>query len=166
MKLRGVRSAVRFFQLDRLFRGYQRAADGSPERRRAGLFQRPGGAAEIHLRWPTGRPISLSICCTRRPRCCRRSFRDENFAFYGKYLTGEKEQKPRWKRCVAAADGDLGEALGKAYVDQTFGAEGKQRTLDMVHDIEQAMGQDLNKITWMTPATKTEGARKAARHHQ
>ena len=61
----------------------------------------------------------------------------------GKYLTGAKEQRPRWKRCVAAADGDLGEASGKAYVDLTFGAEGKQRTLDMVHHIETAMGQDL-----------------------
>ncbi|MGA2715557.1 MAG: M13 family metallopeptidase [Bryobacteraceae bacterium] len=81
-------------------------------------------------------------------------FVDENFAFHGKYLTGEKEQKPRWKRCVAAVDGDLGEALGKAYVDLTFGKEGKQRTLDMVNHIETAMAQDLNQLTWMTPATK------------
>jgi putative endopeptidase len=81
-------------------------------------------------------------------------FVDENFAFHGKYLTGEKEQKPRWKRCVSAADGDLGEALGKAYVDLTFGKEGKQRTLDMVNHIEAAMSQDLNQLTWMTPATK------------
>ena len=81
-------------------------------------------------------------------------FVDENFAFHGKYLTGEKEQKPRWKRCVSAVDGDLGEALGKAYVDLTFGKEGKDRTLDMVHHIEAAMAQDLNQLTWMTPATK------------
>ena len=81
-------------------------------------------------------------------------FTDENFAFYGKFLTGAKEQKARWKRCVAATDGDLGEALGKAYVDLTFGREGKQRTLDMVNHIEGAMAQDLNQLTWMTPATK------------
>ena len=81
-------------------------------------------------------------------------FVDENFAFHGKYLTGAKEQKPRWKRCVSAADGDLGEALGKAYVDLTFGKEGKQRTLDMVNRIEAAMAQDLNQLAWMTPATK------------
>jgi putative endopeptidase len=87
-------------------------------------------------------------------------FTDENFAFYGKYLTGEKEQKPRWKRCVAAVDGDLGEALGKAYVDQTFGKEGKQRTLDMVNHIEGAMAQDLNQLTWMTPATKKRAIEK------
>jgi putative endopeptidase len=87
-------------------------------------------------------------------------FGDENFAFYGKFLTGAKEQKPRWKRCVAAADGDLGEALGKAYVDQTFGKEGKQRTLDMVNHLEGAMAQDLDKLTWMTPDTKKRAVEK------
>jgi putative endopeptidase len=87
-------------------------------------------------------------------------FTDENFAFYGKYLTGAKEQKPRWKRCVAATDGDLGEALGKAYVDLTFGKDGKQRTLDMVNHLEVAMGQDLEKLTWMTPATKKRAQEK------
>ncbi|MDP9055428.1 MAG: M13 family metallopeptidase, partial [Acidobacteriota bacterium] len=87
-------------------------------------------------------------------------FSDENFAFYGKYLTGEKEQKPRWKRCVAEIDGELGEALGKAYVDLTFGREGKQRTLDMVGHIEAAMGQDLNRLTWMTTPTKKKALEK------
>jgi putative endopeptidase len=89
-----------------------------------------------------------------------KKFRDENFAFYGKYLTGQKEQRPRWKRCVRATDGDLGEALGKAYVDLTFGREGKQRTLDMVGHIEAAMAQDLNTLTWMTPATKQKALEK------
>ncbi len=87
-------------------------------------------------------------------------FEEENFAFHGKYLTGAKEQKARWKRCVAAVDGDLGEALGKAYVDLTFGREGKQRTLDMVNHIEAAMAQDLNQLTWMTPETKKRAFEK------
>jgi len=89
-------------------------------------------------------------------------FSEENFAFYGKFLTGAKEQQARWKRCVGAVDGDLGEALGKAYVDQTFGADGKQRTLAMVHNIELAMHQDIDKITWMTPATKKKALEKLA----
>ena len=87
-------------------------------------------------------------------------FSEENFAFYGKYLTGAQEQKARWKRCVAITDGDLGEALGKAYVDRTFGADGKQRTLELVGQIEKAMGQDLDKLTWMTPATKKRAQEK------
>ncbi len=89
-----------------------------------------------------------------------KGFRDENFAFYGKYLAGQKEQKVRWKRCVRSTDGDLGEALGKAYVELTFGKEGKERTLAMVREIEKAMGQDLNKITWMTPATRQTALEK------
>jgi endothelin-converting enzyme/putative endopeptidase len=79
---------------------------------------------------------------------------DENFAFYGKTLTGTQELEPRWKRCVEYTDGALGEALGQKYVELTFGAEGKQRTLAMVHAIEKAMNEDLGQLAWMTPATK------------
>lgn len=81
-------------------------------------------------------------------------FVDENFAFYGKVLTGTAELRPRWKRCVDFTDNALGEALGQKYVDQTFGAEGKERTLKMVHAIEKAMNQDLGQLSWMTPETK------------
>jgi putative endopeptidase len=82
------------------------------------------------------------------------AFVKENFDFYGRTLTGAKELKPRWKRCVALTDQALGEALGQKYVDRTFGAEGKQRTLEMVKAIEKAMAQDINRLAWMTPATK------------
>ena len=81
-------------------------------------------------------------------------FVDENFAFYGQALTGAKELRPRWKRCVDAADADLGEALGKIYVERTFGAEGKTRTLEMVEAIEAALARDIAEITWMSPETK------------
>ncbi|MES1257182.1 MAG: M13 family metallopeptidase N-terminal domain-containing protein, partial [Acidobacteriota bacterium] len=87
-------------------------------------------------------------------------FDKENFAFFGKFLTGAKEQRPRWKRCVAATDGDLGEALGIAYVARTFGAEGKQRTLDMVGKLEAALGRDLQQLSWMTPQTKQKAIEK------
>src|SRR5258708_2160971 len=81
-------------------------------------------------------------------------FVDESFAFYGKTLTGAKEQRPRWKRCVEAADSDLGEALGRIYVDRTFGSEGKARTLRMVEAIEASLGSDINEISWMSAETK------------
>lgn len=89
-------------------------------------------------------------------------FDEETFGFFGKYLTGAKERKARWKRCVAATDNDLGEVLGKAYVERTFGADGKQRTLDMVKKIEGAMHRDLEELTWMTPATKQKAFEKLA----
>jgi len=91
-----------------------------------------------------------------------KAFDSEEFAFDGTFLEGMKEQKARWKRCVRATDGDLGEALGKAYVEKTFGADGKARTLEMVKKIEAAMSQDLDQLTWMTPATKAKAREKLA----
>ncbi|MGI9102729.1 MAG: M13 family metallopeptidase [Terriglobales bacterium] len=77
-----------------------------------------------------------------------------NFEFYQKYLGGQKEQQARWKRCVRLTDEEMGEALGQPYVDETFGVEGKQRTLKMVQQIEQAMSENLTALAWMTPETK------------
>jgi endothelin-converting enzyme/putative endopeptidase len=83
-------------------------------------------------------------------------FVDEDFAFYGKTLQGAKELRARWKRCVDAADSDLGEALGKIYVDRTFGAEGKERTEQMVKGIEAALAADIKEISWMSDETKRQ----------
>jgi putative endopeptidase len=88
------------------------------------------------------------------------AFDQENFAFFSKYMRGTKEQQPRWKRCVQAADGDLGEAVGIAYVEQTFGKEGKDRMLAMVKNLEKALGDDIQKLNWMTPATKEKAMEK------
>jgi endothelin-converting enzyme/putative endopeptidase len=84
------------------------------------------------------------------------AFAEENFNFHGKTLTGAKEMRPRWKRCVDFTDGQLGEALGRKFVERTFGAEGKERTLKMVDALEKALGQDLEKIPWMTAATRQQ----------
>jgi endothelin-converting enzyme/putative endopeptidase len=84
------------------------------------------------------------------------AFVNENFNFYGKTLTGATELRPRWKRCVDFTDNQLGEALGKKFVEQTFGGDAKQRTLKMVDAIERALGQDIDQLTWMTPATKQQ----------
>jgi putative endopeptidase len=54
--------------------------------------------------------------------------------------------RPRWKRCVDYANGDLGEVVGQIYVQQTFGAEGKERTLAMVKALEKALGEDIKSV--------------------
>jgi endothelin-converting enzyme/putative endopeptidase len=89
-----------------------------------------------------------------------KKFADENFNFYGKVLTGAAEQRARWKRCVDATDGDLGEALGKVYVERTFGPEGKARTVEMVKGIEAALSTDIQQIDWMSPETRTQAEAK------
>jgi|SRR5579862_3239061 len=84
------------------------------------------------------------------------AFVNENFNFFGKTLRGAKELQARWKRCVAAVDGDLGEALGQAYVARNFPPEAKERTLKMVHALEDALRQDITNLPWMTEATKKQ----------
>jgi endothelin-converting enzyme/putative endopeptidase len=85
---------------------------------------------------------------------------DEHFAFYGRSLRGQPEQLARWKRCVQATDGALGEALGQVYVTQEFPPANKQATLQMVQDIEAAMGQDIDTLDWMSPATRVKAKEK------
>jgi len=82
------------------------------------------------------------------------AFVNENFDFYGKTLQGEQQLEPRWKRCTEYVDDDLGEALGRAYVDRYFGPEAKKQALTMVRQIETAMEEDIESLTWMTPETK------------
>ncbi len=85
---------------------------------------------------------------------------DENFDFFAHTLAGAEKQQPRWRRCVRAADRGLGEALGQAYVDRAFPPESKARTIEMVHAIEQALLQDIDSLSWMSPATKQQAAIK------
>ena len=81
---------------------------------------------------------------------------DENFDFFARTLAGAEEQRPRWRRCVTAADRDLGDALGQAYVDHAFSPESKARTIQMVHSIEAALSSDIQSLNWMSPATKEQ----------
>jgi endothelin-converting enzyme/putative endopeptidase len=91
-----------------------------------------------------------------------KAFVDEDFRFNEQVLRGLKEPRPRWKRCVTFTDEDLGEALGQLYVELTFGAEGKQRTLAMVEALEKALQQDIKTLPWMTDATRQQALIKLA----
>jgi len=89
------------------------------------------------------------------------NFVQEDFKFVQQF-TGQKELAPRWKRCINATDGALGEALGQPYVDETFGKDGKARMLKMVDALESSLHTDINGLPWMTEATKKEAAVKLA----
>ncbi|HEY8020551.1 MAG TPA: M13 family metallopeptidase [Thermoanaerobaculia bacterium] len=89
-------------------------------------------------------------------------FVQANFDFYDKRLTGAQELRPRWKRCVAFVDRDLGEALGKVYVEERFSPEAKARALEMVHQIEAAMGERIRAADWMSPETRRGALEKLA----
>jgi endothelin-converting enzyme/putative endopeptidase len=81
-------------------------------------------------------------------------FGEEDFDFYSRTLNGQREQQVRWKRCTTATDAALGEALGQEYVEKTFGAEGKKRTLAMISALETALKQDIHDLPWMSAETK------------
>ena len=89
-----------------------------------------------------------------------KAFDQENFDFFGRILTGQKEQLPRWQRCVAAVDADLGEALGQKYVEKYFPPQARGRMLEMVAAIERAMEADLSTLEWMTPETRRRALEK------
>ena len=88
------------------------------------------------------------------------AFVSENFAFVSRTLRGVPELRPRWKRCVARVDEQLGEALGQEFVSRVFGPELKQKTLHMTQQVEEAMGQDINALPWMSDATKQRALEK------
>ncbi|MGI4830427.1 MAG: M13 family metallopeptidase, partial [Janthinobacterium lividum] len=87
-------------------------------------------------------------------------FADANFEFYSHTLRGVAQPPPRWKTCVRAVDGNLGEALGQEFVARTFTADMKARTELMTGQIEQEMGSEIQGLDWMSPATKIEALRK------
>ena len=97
---------------------------------------------------------------TSHAQVLTKAFVEEDFEFNGKFMSGQQEMEPRWKRCVKATDQALGMALGQLYVDKTFGPEGKERTLKMVKAIESAMQQDIGQLTWMSDRTKKQAYEK------
>jgi putative endopeptidase len=88
-------------------------------------------------------------------------FVQENFKF-DQAISGQEQLSARWKRCVNAVDGYLGEALGQSYVDETFGKEGKERMLKMVDALEKALQRDIQDLPWMTETTKKQALIKLA----
>jgi predicted metalloendopeptidase len=91
-----------------------------------------------------------------------KNFADERFDFYGRTLSGVKEQEPRWKRGVGAVERAQGEALGKLYVAEHFPAERKARMEELVKNLLAAYKQSIDKLDWMSPATKKEAQAKLA----
>ena len=91
------------------------------------------------------------------------AFVQENFDFYGKYLSGAAEMKPRWKRCAESTDELLGEALGKKYVEKYFPPDAKARMQEMVKNLLLAMGDTIRGLDWMSPPTRRRRSRSSRR---
>ena len=106
---------------------------------------------KTYLRW--------QLLTAMAPRLSSK-FVDANFDFFSRYLNGTKEQLPRWRRCVAATDANIGEALGEVYVKKTFTPDAKQRMQTMVTNLIAALRDDLATIEWMGDETRKQAIGK------
>lgn len=85
---------------------------------------------------------------------------EQNFAFYGKVISGKKEQSPRWKRAVSTVDGSLGEAVGQMYVEKYFSEDAKHRMENLVQNLLTAYSERLANLDWMSDETKAKAQEK------
>lgn len=85
-----------------------------------------------------------------------------DFDFYGKVMSGKQEQKPRWKRALATANGALGEAVGEMYVAKYFPASSKEKMLTIVANLQKALSERINSLEWMSAETKAKAQEKLA----
>jgi len=87
-------------------------------------------------------------------------FEQENFAFYGRRLSGQQRLKPRWKRVVAATNDILGDAVGKVYVQRHFSPETKQKMEALVRNLHRTLGGRIARLPWMDESTRKEALAK------
>ncbi|MFV0392109.1 MAG: M13 family metallopeptidase [Paludibacteraceae bacterium] len=88
-----------------------------------------------------------------------------NFDFYGKVLSGKETQQPRWKRAVSTVDGSLGEAVGQMYVKKYFPPTSKERMVNLVKNLQTALGERIDLLDWMSDSTKIKAHEKLNTFH-
>ncbi|WP_431260345.1 M13 family metallopeptidase [Roseateles chitinivorans] len=91
-------------------------------------------------------------------------YRDAHFAFHGAALTGAKSQQPRWQQAVGNVNGALGEAVGEVYVQRHFPAADKARMVQLVNNLLASYKESIDKLSWMTPATKAQAQDKLSKY--
>ena len=89
-----------------------------------------------------------------------KAYFDENFAFFGKILAGQKEPTPRWKQCSSMTDRALGEAVGQDWVKKNFPPAAKASMDKLVAALEKSLGDDIKTLPWMSDATKKAAEEK------
>ena len=114
--------------------------------------------------WPVDRwkPYLKSSLIRGYAPFLSKAFVDARFEFYGKTLNGTPEQRPRWKRAVAAIDGNLGEMLGRLYVARHFSPQAKARMETLVANLRLAYKDGIDQLEWMSPETKQQAQKKLA----
>jgi predicted metalloendopeptidase len=91
-----------------------------------------------------------------------KDFVNEDFNFNEKTLRGTEEIKPRWKRVIESEDGEIGEALGKLYVEKYFPPQAKARALELINNLKEALADRIKTLDWMDEPTKKKALEKLA----
>jgi putative endopeptidase len=118
---------------------------------------RPLSDWRVYLRWQVLHASAPFLC---------RDAEEENFNFFGKVLSGQPEQEPRWKRAFRALDSGIGEPVGELYVEKYFPPEAKTRMQDLVENLKAVFRDHLEKVVWMTEATRAKALAKFTRFTQ
>lgn len=87
---------------------------------------------------------------------------EASFDFFGRTMSGRKENYPRWKRATGQVEGQMGEALGRIYVERYFPAAAKERMRTLVENLRVALGERIQAQDWMSEATKKNALDKLA----
>lgn len=87
-------------------------------------------------------------------------FYKASFDFFGTQMSGVTEPKPRWKRAMRVPNSILGEAVGKMYVAKYFPESSKKRMVEMVRNLQVALGQHIDELDWMSDTTKAKAHEK------
>jgi len=89
-------------------------------------------------------------------------FVNQNFAFYSTTLSGVDKMRPRWKRIIGSTNSNLGDPVGKMYVERFFPAESKERMLELVGNLRIALKESIANLDWMSEETKEKAQEKLA----
>lgn len=115
------------------------------------LARRPLSQWQTLLRWQLASTHAASLS---------RPWFEADFDFFDRQLQGTPQPQPRWKRCVAAVDLQLGEALGQEFVARNFSPALKAATLTMAQQVQAAFAQRVAALSWMDEATKARALDK------
>ena len=119
--------------------------------------ERPLDEWKVYLRWHLLRSAAPEL---------HREVEEESFAFNGKILRGQPEQEPRWQRAAKTIDGNIGEALGKLYVEKNFPPAARARMNELVGNLRSVFLDRLKRLEWMSDETRAKGVAKFDRFTQ
>ena len=92
--------------------------------------------------------------------CLNDAVREANFEFFGKVMSGRKQDHPAWRRATSQVERYMGQALGKIYVEKYFPAAAKERMTKLIKNLQIALGERIAAQDWMSDSTKVNALLK------